>query len=108
MLMDTPGMRELQLWGADDGLSRTFQDVEALAEGCRFRDCAHDGEPGCAVLEAVRSGALDGARLESYLKLASELARVSGDARERAAKKGFDKSMQRALRARLREKGRGD
>lgn len=73
VLLDTPGMRAIALWGAEEGVAAAFSDVEALAEGCRFRDCGHNTEPGCAVLEAVAAGELDAARLESYQKLQREL-----------------------------------
>jgi ribosome biogenesis GTPase len=73
MLIDTPGMRELQLWEAEDGLSQTFSDVELLARDCRFRDCRHESEPGCAVRAAVEREQLSPDRLESYLKLRREL-----------------------------------
>jgi ribosome biogenesis GTPase len=71
LLVDTPGMRELQLAG-DDGLDAVFADVAALAERCRYRDCQHDAEPGCAVKAAVASGELDADRLEHLRKLARE------------------------------------
>lgn len=73
MLIDTPGMRELQLWGNEEGVERAFDDIAALGEHCRFRDCNHTGEPGCAVAGAAESGQLDGDRLESYRKLRAEL-----------------------------------
>jgi ribosome biogenesis GTPase len=76
LLLDTPGMRELQLWESDDGLESTFQDVAALAAECRFSDCAHRREPGCSVRAALASGSLAPERLESYRKLQSELARL--------------------------------
>lgn len=70
LLIDGPGIRELGLWASDDdGVDRTFADVLTLAEGCRFRDCSHAREPGCAVRRAVEDGTLDADRLESYLKL---------------------------------------
>ena len=59
MLIDTPGMRELQLWGNDEGVEKTFDDIAALGEQCRFRDCNHTAEPGCAVIAAAESGKLD-------------------------------------------------
>lgn len=75
MMVDTPGIRELQLWDAgDEALAQTFPDIEALAAGCRFSDCLHRGEPGCAVLDAVAAGRLQVDRLESMHKLADELA----------------------------------
>jgi ribosome biogenesis GTPase / thiamine phosphate phosphatase len=72
LLLDTPGMRELQLWEADEGLGTVFADIEELAEGCRFSDCAHEGTPGCAVEAAVAAGGLDPGRLESWRKLQKE------------------------------------
>ena len=72
MVIDTPGMRELGMWDAASGVEQTFADIEALAARCRFRDCSHTGEPGCAVCEARRSGELDDSRWRSYLKLKSE------------------------------------
>lgn len=72
MVIDTPGMRELGLWDTDEGLDRTFSDIETLAAGCRFRDCSHTGEPGCAVREAIMKGELPEERLQSYQKLKTE------------------------------------
>ncbi|HEY7059121.1 MAG TPA: ribosome small subunit-dependent GTPase A [Vicinamibacterales bacterium] len=72
ILIDTPGLREIQLWDTGEGLAGAFADIEALAESCRFRDCRHDTEPGCAVTEAVADGRLDAGRLESYRKLQLE------------------------------------
>ncbi|MEO6526207.1 MAG: ribosome small subunit-dependent GTPase A [Gemmatimonadaceae bacterium] len=74
LLIDTPGMRELQLWSDGTGVTAAFTDVEMLAEDCRFRDCAHEVEPGCAVRRAVASGALQPERLASYHKLRREVA----------------------------------
>lgn len=73
MVIDTPGMRELGMWEAGDGIDQTFADIERLAQKCRFRDCAHSGdEPGCAVQSAVESGELSIERLRSYQKLKNE------------------------------------
>ncbi len=72
MVIDTPGMRELQLWDASEGVSETFEDIEALAPACRFRDCSHRAEPGCAVRAAVERGELPAGRLAHYLKLQEE------------------------------------
>ncbi len=71
VVIDTPGMRELQLENAD--LSRSFSDIEELAKRCRFSDCAHTSEPGCAVTEAINSGKLSAERLQSYIKLQNEM-----------------------------------
>ncbi|USD67669.1 ribosome small subunit-dependent GTPase A [Vibrio sp. SCSIO 43136] len=75
LLMDTPGMRELQLSGAEDGVSEAFADIETLAERCRFSDCQHQGEPGCAVEKALESGEIAQRRLNNYFKLQREQAR---------------------------------
>jgi ribosome biogenesis GTPase len=72
MLLDTPGMRTVLLWEGEEGLGRAFEDVEGFAARCRFRDCTHDSEPGCAVRGAVEEGTLDPARLRSYTKLQKE------------------------------------
>jgi ribosome biogenesis GTPase len=73
LAIDTPGMRELQLWEADQGLGTTFADVEAIAAECRFRDCQHRDEPGCAVRAALAEGRLEPERYASFRKLAAEL-----------------------------------
>jgi ribosome biogenesis GTPase len=74
MVIDTPGMRELQVWGDEEGLKQVFDDIDELAIKCRFRDCSHQSEPGCAVQEAIRDGSLDPERLTSFLKLKKEFA----------------------------------
>jgi len=71
-LIDTPGLRELQLWESADGLDDTFDDIARAADSCRFRDCRHEREPGCGVKAAVESGALDPDRYAGYLKLQGE------------------------------------
>lgn len=76
LLVDTPGMRELALWGTGEGVDRTFTDIEELAATCRFADCGHEREPGCAVQEALRSGALPADRYESWRKLLREQQRL--------------------------------
>ena len=72
LLIDTPGMRELQLWDSTEALDDTFEDIDALAATCKFRDCGHDREPGCAVRAAVDDGTLSTTRLEAYRKLRHE------------------------------------
>jgi ribosome biogenesis GTPase / thiamine phosphate phosphatase len=74
MIIDTPGMRELQLWDSDEGLQTTFDEIESLAAGCRFTDCSHREEPACAVRTAVEQGTLAAERLESFHKMQRELA----------------------------------
>src|SRR5690606_1129012 len=76
-LIDTPGLRGVGLWDAAEGIGRTFSDIEELAAHCRFGDCAHESEPGCAVREAIASGAIAERRLTSYRKLAKENAWMS-------------------------------
>ncbi|WP_433577527.1 ribosome small subunit-dependent GTPase A [Nocardia brasiliensis] len=71
-LIDTPGLRGVGLWDAAEGIEKTFSDIESLAAQCRFGDCAHNGEPGCAVLAAIDSGELTQRRFDSYRKLAKE------------------------------------
>jgi len=74
-LIDTPGMRELQLWAGADAVDRAFDEIAVAAEQCRFRDCSHSGEPGCAVAAALKSGALSDERFASYRKLRGEARR---------------------------------
>jgi ribosome biogenesis GTPase / thiamine phosphate phosphatase len=74
MVIDTPGMRELQVWGDETGLKQAFNDIDDLAALCRFKDCAHENEPGCAVQEALLNNSLDATRLESFRKLKREYA----------------------------------
>jgi len=74
LLIDTPGIRSLGVTGAADGMDAAFADIAELAEGCRFRDCRHDGEPGCAVTAAVADGTLDPRRFQSHRKLEREAA----------------------------------
>jgi ribosome biogenesis GTPase / thiamine phosphate phosphatase len=106
LLLDTPGMRELQLWDAGTGLAGTFEDVAALAASCRFVDCRHESEPGCAVLAAAAAGRLDPERLESYRKLRAELEYLDArhDEAARAAAKREARAANRALQSRLNEK----
>lgn len=72
-VIDTPGLREVQLWAAGGGLAKTFDDIGALATRCRFTDCKHDAEPGCAVKAALEDGTLDEARFNSWLELQREI-----------------------------------
>lgn len=73
LLIDTPGMRELQMWGGEEGLQDAFEDIQALAQQCRFRDCKHAAEPDCAVQQALATGALAERRYQSYVKLQREM-----------------------------------
>lgn len=73
LLIDTPGMRELQLWDGADGITGAFEDIESIAAGCRFSDCTHEGEPGCEVQRALEDGRLSSERVRSYIKLLREI-----------------------------------
>ncbi|WP_206323217.1 ribosome small subunit-dependent GTPase A [Streptomyces sp. HNM0574] len=108
VLIDTPGLRGVGLWDAEDGLGRTFAEIEELAERCRFHDCGHTAEPDCAVTAAVEDGTLPHRRLESYRKLLRENARIAArsDARLRAERKQQAKRQQ-ALGRHLAERKRG-
>jgi ribosome biogenesis GTPase len=86
LIIDTPGMRELQLWDAADAVRETFDDIEALAAGCHFTNCRHRDEPRCAVKAAVEEGKLPAERLDSYVKLQDELATLARQQEERARK----------------------
>jgi ribosome biogenesis GTPase len=107
VLIDTPGMRELQLWDSGEALGDAFADVDAIAEGCRFRDCRHEREPGCAVIAAAAAGELPGSRLESFRKLAAERDHQSKQLDERALleDKRRAKTMSKALNKHLKQKG---
>jgi ribosome biogenesis GTPase len=85
-LLDTPGMRELQLTDARAGVDDVFADVVALAADCRFPDCTHDADPGCAVREAIKAGAVDADRLKRWRKLSAEVARNTESLAERRAR----------------------
>jgi len=108
LLIDTPGLREIQLWEGDQGIESAFADVEALAEGCRFADCRHRGEPGCAVEAAAASGELPADRLESYRKLQRELRQIHlrQDELARLQEKKKHKALHRAQREHYRLKPR--
>jgi ribosome biogenesis GTPase / thiamine phosphate phosphatase len=100
LLVDTPGLRELQLWSDGSGLEAAFEDVGALAATCRFSDCGHGNEPGCAVRTAVAEGRLAPERLASYLKLQAELRalEVREDPLKRRAERGRWKAIYKSLR----------
>jgi len=108
MVIDTPGMRELQLWDADEGVHITFDEIETLAGGCRFRDCRHQNEPGCAVRGAMEAGELAPDRLASLHKLQKELAWFDRKQDQSAAleEKRRWKSIHKAAKRFYREDGR--
>jgi len=106
LMIDTPGMRELQLWEGSESVRDTFDDVETLAADCHFTDCRHRGEPRCAVAVAVDEGRLPADRLASYLKLQDELAHLTRQQDERAKieEKRRGKIGAKAMRQHLKSK----
>ncbi len=91
MIIDTPGLRELQLWADEDSLNNSFSDIAEIAGDCRFRDCTHSGEPGCAVQAALAEGALPYDRFESYLELRREVAYLERKSDERLQREERDR-----------------
>lgn len=108
ILIDTPGMRALALWDADEGMAAAFPEIEELAAECRFSDCTHGHEPGCVVRAAVDRGTVTERRLESYLRLREELDRLAErqDVRARAEKKRGEKVLHREIKRYYKEHGR--
>jgi ribosome biogenesis GTPase len=108
LLLDTPGLRELRVWEVEEGLERAFPEIRELARSCRFRDCRHESEPGCAVLEAAASGRLDEARLESFRKLRAEAdhQRRKSDPRARAEAVAGHKTALKTLKYHPKYRGR--
>ena len=105
-LVDTPGMRELQLVDVGAALDDVFAEIAALAASCRFADCAHESEPGCAVMDAIEQGTLDATRLRRYRKLQSEDRRNSESIAERRSRdKSFGKMIKSVLTDKQKEKG---
>lgn len=102
-LIDTPGMRELKPTGEED-VAENFTDIEVLAEQCRFRDCRHGQEPGCAVRAAIEAGTLDAGRYAHYLKLRDEVAGAANKLATRRTQKADEKVQGKALNKRLDEK----
>jgi ribosome biogenesis GTPase len=100
LMIDTPGMRELQLWEADEGFRDAFEDIETLAASCQFRDCRHEREPGCAVKQALHNGTLAKERYVNYQKLQRELAYLArkDDIRAQLAEKERWKKISQANR----------
>lgn len=102
LLIDTPGLRELALWADDDGLDRAFAEIDHLAAGCRFPDCRHDREPGCAVRAALDSGELKAARFASWVKLRRELDHLAARRDERSRRE-HERAAGRDHAARMKE-----
>ena len=101
--MDLPGLREVQLWASTEDLAASFDDIVALASGCRFRDCAHAGEPGCA----VEAAGLEPGRLSNYLKMQKELAHLERKIDPRLAKetRAKWKAIEKSVRGHPKRKG---
>ncbi|SHN43493.1 ribosome small subunit-dependent GTPase A [Cryptosporangium aurantiacum] len=108
VLIDTPGLRGVGLYDAEDGLHRAFADIDALAADCRFGDCAHGSEPGCAVRAAIDAGLLPARRLDSYRKLIreNEWAAARTDARLRSELRSRERAFHKAYRNQFNRPGR--
>jgi ribosome biogenesis GTPase len=108
LLIDTPGMRELQLWDANEGARDTFEDIDALSAACHFSDCRHKEEPRCAVKAAVADGTLANDRLASFLKLQDELRALEArrDARAVIEEKRRGKVIGRSIKQLYKQRGR--
>jgi len=106
LIIDTPGLREVQLWTDEDAVSRSFRDIEEVAESCRFSDCQHETAPGCAVKDAIERGDLDESRLAGFLKLQKEVRHLIRKKDHRAAQveKAKWKQIQKQFRNRMKEK----
>lgn len=106
LIMDTPGLRELQLWNGEEGISGTFEDIELLAESCKFKDCSHLNEPGCMVRKAIKEGVLDDDRYKSYVKIRREIQYINNrrDTKARLVEKKRWKKITKEARARGRFK----
>ena len=109
MVIDTPGLRELQLWEPGDGITQAFGDIAVLAMQCRFRNCTHNGEPGCAVAKAIGEGTLEEARLENHRKLLREQAFLERkmDKGTKAKNREQMKVLHRAVRQMYRQRDKG-
>ena len=107
IILDTPGMREIQLADCKEGIAATFSDIEVLSEQCKFSDCHHQDEPGCAVQKAIKSGEIDQRRLNNYLKLLREESLNSASLSERrASDKALGKFYKKTLSQSNQLKGR--
>jgi ribosome biogenesis GTPase len=98
MIIDTPGMRELGMWDVDEGLGETFSDVTALFTKCKFSNCTHRSEPGCAVLEALQNGTLTQSRWDNYIKLKRESKFTEDKSAYLKDKKEFFKKINKTMR----------
>lgn len=106
-LIDTPGMRELKIGAAESGVSAVFDDVEALTRSCRYRDCSHAGDEGCALQAALDAGEIDERRVASYLKLQREAANAARTVRERRERERFFGRQYKAVQDQQRKDKQG-
>ena len=107
LVVDMPGVRGLGVWEAEEGIQTAFPDVEEFAQNCRFRDCTHRNEPGCAVRKAVKAGALSQDRLDSYLGLTFEVNEMRNRREQARRASGTKTSDEKAGKAHGRRRGRG-
>ena len=107
LLLDTPGMRELQLADCEQGVEMTFSEITELAKQCRFFDCEHQSEPGCAVQQAIAKGDLDERRLGNYLKLMREQAHNAASLAEKRANSKDLSKMYRSVQSESRSRKKG-
>jgi ribosome biogenesis GTPase / thiamine phosphate phosphatase len=100
MLIDTPGLKELGLWADEDSIKRTFTDISEIAMECRFKDCSHQGEPGCAVKEALTEGRIDRSRYENFLNMKNEILFLNSkmDVRSRLERKAKEKKLSKMIK----------
>jgi ribosome biogenesis GTPase len=105
LILDTPGMRTLSLWEAEEGMEKMFGDIESIIKTCRFNDCKHEREPGCAVRDALRKGTIDMPKWQSWLKLQKEIRHLEAkkDNKIRAIEKLGVKKVSRQVNARTRQ-----
>jgi len=110
LLMDTPGLREMQLWDAENGVAQAFADIHSLAAQCRFGDCRHEAEPGCAILAALSAGTLDPGRVENRRKLLreQEFLQRKIDPEARQEQKELWKQIHRAARQKYQQRQRDE
>jgi len=107
MIIDTPGMREIQLSGHEDGVAETFADIEALSKKCKFSDCQHKSEPSCVVRKAIENGELDERRLSNYLKLSREQTfNAASISERRSSDKKTGRLYKKVIKESLKLKGR--
>lgn len=106
LIIDTPGLREIQLWAEEDSIDQTFSDIEEIATLCKFHDCSHETEPGCAVREALADGRLEAQRLASWTKLRREIAWLArkDDASLRRAERERWKAINKSMRGYTKER----